>query len=439
MCNLTIWDTSGSQNFDTVRPLSYGEADVFIICYKVSDPLSLYNVKSRWLQEIEKHTSAPLILCGCMADLRDDETTISHLSRLGRSPVTPEQALAIGSQISARHYVETAALVSRTETAELFSVAAAAGREHRRAQWHSEPPPPRPGSVTSHHSAVSAGTGPRGPAIRQSASSQLCGAGAGGSHGSLGLQQGGDTDTSLTRGHVTPLISRHAAGGGSMPSSPVKVAAAEQDTQPVHVRSASQPVRSIPGPAASFSPHSPPPPRPSRSQLAQAVSPPAPAAEDSTPELRANPAGAHLSRKLSFRSSMPLATGKPPLPKSPTELLQLSASAQRTAAITTEPGHGAAARNRLTQLGLPEGKNYESLKSHTSTASHGSTGSKMSHLSSTSSQLSGPRHEAELPDTEDPALLRNLEFISPKAGVYRPVHSAASRAAAAKKDKCSVM
>ena len=58
----------------------------------------------------------------------------------------------------------------------------------------------------------------------------------------------------------------------------------------------------------------------------------------------------------------------------------------------------------------------------------------MSHLSSTSSQLSGPRHEAE-----DPALLRNLEFISPKAGVYRPVHSAASRAAAAKKDKCSVM
>ena len=309
---------------------------------------------------------------------RDDETTISHLSRLGRSPVTPEQALAIGSQISARHYVETAALVSRTETAELFSVAAAAGREHRRAQWHSEPPPPRPGSVTSHHSAVSAGTGPRGPAIRQSASSQLCGAGAGGSHGSLGLQQGGDTDTSLTRGHVTPLISRHAAGGGSMPSSPVKVAAAEQDTQPVHVRSASQPVRSIPGPAASFSPHSPPPPRPSRSQLAQAVSPPAPAAEDSTPELRANPAGAHLSRKLSFRysdnsdlmtrshvtvtmsrSSMPLATGKPPLPKSPTELLQLSASAQRTAAITTEPGHGAAARNRLTQLGLPEGEEHE--------------------------------------------------------------------------------
>ena len=33
--NLVVWDTSGSPNFDTVRPLSYSEADVFIICFKV--------------------------------------------------------------------------------------------------------------------------------------------------------------------------------------------------------------------------------------------------------------------------------------------------------------------------------------------------------------------------------------------------------------------
>ena len=52
--NLTVWDTSGSASFDTVRPLSYGEADIFIICFKISDPLSLYNVKSRWMPEIRK-------------------------------------------------------------------------------------------------------------------------------------------------------------------------------------------------------------------------------------------------------------------------------------------------------------------------------------------------------------------------------------------------
>lgn len=95
-------------------------------------------------------------------------------------------------------------------------------------------------------------------------------------------------------------------------------------------------------------------------------------------------------------------------------------------------------KSRLTQLGIPEG----SLKSHTSTISHGSTGSKMSstsshsHLSAVGPSWSGPR-DLDIPDTEDPELLRKLEFVSPKAGVYRPVGARA--AAGAKKDKCSLM
>ena len=31
----TVWDTSGAHSFDTVRPLSYGEADIFVICCRV--------------------------------------------------------------------------------------------------------------------------------------------------------------------------------------------------------------------------------------------------------------------------------------------------------------------------------------------------------------------------------------------------------------------
>ena len=71
-----------------------------------------------------RHSLAPLLLCGCMADLRTDEGTVAHLGRLGRSPVTPEQALSVASQIRARNYVETAALVSYTEMLSLFSLAA---------------------------------------------------------------------------------------------------------------------------------------------------------------------------------------------------------------------------------------------------------------------------------------------------------------------------
>jgi len=430
-CSLTVWDTSGSQNFDTVRPLSYGEADVFIICFKVGDPISLYNAKSRWAEEVAKHSSAPLLLCGCMADLRGDEGTVAHLARLGRSPVTPEQALAVASQVGARNYVETAALVSYVETLSLFSLAAVTGLEHRRSQCATPAPAwARPSSVASHSSSASRHQHP-GPKL----TSAHCG-----SHNSLKAPSEAGCDESLPR-DKQPLA---RPGSGSVPVSPVKPG-------PVHSRSASQPVRSCldlsprpPPDLRSFSPHSPPPPRPSRTQVTSPSSSSchSPLADSDNTELRSK-TGAHLSRKSSFRSSLPVATGKPPLPssasalpKSPTELLQLTAN--RSGAITTEPGVAVnVTKSRLTQLGVPEG----SLKSHTSTISHGSTGSKMSstsshsHMSAIVPSWSGPR-DLDIPDTEDPELLRNLEFVSPKAGVYRPV---GNRAAAAKKDKCSLM
>ena len=112
--------------------------------------------------------------------------------------------------------------------------------------------------------------------------------------------------------------------------------------------------------------------------------------------------------------------------RSPTEVVLSS----RAAAVTVEPG-----KSRLnTSLGVKAWQ--ESLKSQTSTASQGSTGSKISSSSSQVSHWAGPREPGE-PLTDSPQLLNNLEFISPKAGVYRPVNSAAGRSS--KKDKCSLM
>ena len=105
-----------------------------------------------------------------MADLRGDEATVQHLSRLGRSPVTPDQAIAIGVQINARNYIETAAAVSYVETFELFSLAAMSALEFRRIHCPAPEPAPgpfqRPGSVASHHSNVSLSRGGHVPGIR---------------------------------------------------------------------------------------------------------------------------------------------------------------------------------------------------------------------------------------------------------------------------------
>ena len=84
----------GSSAYDSVRGLSFNEADVFLVCYKVSDPSTLYNVKHKWIPEIKRQRSdVPVILCGCQNDLRHDPEVVASLCKRGRAPVSPEQAL----------------------------------------------------------------------------------------------------------------------------------------------------------------------------------------------------------------------------------------------------------------------------------------------------------------------------------------------------------
>uniref|UniRef100_A0A0L8G3W0 Uncharacterized protein n=1 Tax=Octopus bimaculoides TaxID=37653 RepID=A0A0L8G3W0_OCTBM len=44
---MSVWDTSGDGGYDRVRPLSYAEADLVIICFSVADPDSLEHVMSK--------------------------------------------------------------------------------------------------------------------------------------------------------------------------------------------------------------------------------------------------------------------------------------------------------------------------------------------------------------------------------------------------------
>jgi len=44
---LTLWDTAGSNDFDHVRPLSYKDTDVFLLCFDISQRSSLSNVSNK--------------------------------------------------------------------------------------------------------------------------------------------------------------------------------------------------------------------------------------------------------------------------------------------------------------------------------------------------------------------------------------------------------
>ena len=70
-CLLTLWDTAGQEDYDRIRPLSYPDTDVFIVCFALDNPESLDNITSKWIPELKHHTkNAKIILVGTKFDLR---------------------------------------------------------------------------------------------------------------------------------------------------------------------------------------------------------------------------------------------------------------------------------------------------------------------------------------------------------------------------------
>lgn len=46
---LALWDTAGQEDYDRLRPLSYFETDVVVICYAVDNQNSFQNVRDKVL------------------------------------------------------------------------------------------------------------------------------------------------------------------------------------------------------------------------------------------------------------------------------------------------------------------------------------------------------------------------------------------------------
>jgi len=112
--SLGLWDTAGQEDYDRLRPLSYPQTDVFLICFSVVSPSSFENVTSKWCPEIKHHCAdAPILLVGTKIDLREDRETLSVLADAGQSPIKREQGQKLANKIRAVKYLECSALTQR--------------------------------------------------------------------------------------------------------------------------------------------------------------------------------------------------------------------------------------------------------------------------------------------------------------------------------------
>ncbi|CAL2049661.1 hypothetical protein CAEBREN_29392 [Caenorhabditis brenneri] len=112
--NLGLWDTAGQEDYDRLRPLSYPQTDVFILCFSVVSPVSFDNVATKWIPEIRQHCpDAPVILVGTKLDLRDEPEPMRVLQAEGKSPISKAQGLKMAQKIKAVKYLECSALTQQ--------------------------------------------------------------------------------------------------------------------------------------------------------------------------------------------------------------------------------------------------------------------------------------------------------------------------------------
>lgn len=99
--NLGLWDTAGQEDYDRLRPLSYPQTDVFLICFAINNPTSFKNIKAKWIEEIRGHApKTPFILVGTKADTRASTD----------SSVSKAEAQALCDELKGYKYMECSAM-----------------------------------------------------------------------------------------------------------------------------------------------------------------------------------------------------------------------------------------------------------------------------------------------------------------------------------------
>lgn len=108
---LGLFDTAGQEDYDRLRPLSYPQTDVFLVCFSVTSPASFENVREKWFPEVHHHCpGVPCLIVGTQVDLRDDAAVRDKLAKQRMQPVRREDGERMAKELGAVKYVECSAL-----------------------------------------------------------------------------------------------------------------------------------------------------------------------------------------------------------------------------------------------------------------------------------------------------------------------------------------
>ena len=108
---LGLFDTAGQEDYDRLRPLSYPQTDVFLVCFSVTSPASFENVREKWFPEVHHHCpGVPCLIVGTQVDLRNDDQVKEKLAKQKMVPVSKQDGENMARALGAVKYVECSAL-----------------------------------------------------------------------------------------------------------------------------------------------------------------------------------------------------------------------------------------------------------------------------------------------------------------------------------------
>lgn len=104
--NLGLWDTAGQEDYDRLRPLSYPQTNIFLLCFSINSISSFENIKSKWHPEVSHHApGVPSLLVGTKLDMRDPSQV--------KNQVSYQQGVQMAKDIGAVKYLECSALTQK--------------------------------------------------------------------------------------------------------------------------------------------------------------------------------------------------------------------------------------------------------------------------------------------------------------------------------------
>lgn len=140
--NLSLWDTAGQEGYDRLRPLSYLNTDVLLVCYSIISETSLINIVEKWLPEVTHYCpNVPYLIVGLKYDLLNDDKIMARIHEYNSSHhlLTKERVdqYLISNNIETNRHIVASALTGYNID-EIFNTAVNIALENHQLQYRNK-------------------------------------------------------------------------------------------------------------------------------------------------------------------------------------------------------------------------------------------------------------------------------------------------------------